>query len=401
MKFFYETAFLFFVGFHGGAYLMALLSLLFLLLYLRHGKVIHLVLLIIVVFLGVLSDRLLIMYFVVPSLLILFFIRNNEFRKRILFSSVSSILAALFGMIVYNIIKNSDFIYIISLGNKKFDSSKIVSAIINYLEILKGMTEAGGAVLIIVVLFFVSLLSGIFLSIYVVFGKGRKYYPFLEKVLIIFLTGYIFIVALTPIINGTFWGLGHLRYNYSSFYVAVSFIPVMLFVIERKIPKIANPVNVITLALVVAAIFSAIRNEKHNDTIEGLKNLSNYYPEEVKRIDEIAKDHNIQYGVGNYWYAKKTTMFSKENVRMYTALEDLRAWLHVTNENWYFTNRKGKYGNPRFNFVLLNNLKPEGEFFNRLQEKSDTVINGNIEILITPEFGYKNWKNLYLLDEEN
>ncbi|SHI47108.1 hypothetical protein SAMN05444280_102189 [Tangfeifania diversioriginum] len=402
MNVFYETAFLFFVGFHGGAYLMALLSLLLFLFYLRRGKVIHLVLLLIIVFLGVLSDRLLIMYYVVPSLLILFFIRNNEFRLRILFSSAASILAAFFGMILYNFIKNSEFIYIIGLGYKKFDLAKITPAFNNYLQTLTGMIEAGGVELIIVAVFIISIIAGTGLSLKAIFcSKAKIGNLFLEKVLLVFMTGYIVIVALTPVVHGTFLGQGHLRYNFSSFYIAMSFFFVILFLLERKKPKISAFVSILTLALVVAATFSAIRNEKNNDTIKGLISLSNYYPEEVKLIDEVAKEHDLQYGVGNYWYAKKTTMFSKEDVRIYTALEDLRAWLHVTNENWYFTNRKGKYGNPRFNFVLLNNLNPEGEFFDKLHEKSDTVQNGNIEILITPEFGYKNWKNLYLLNEEN
>jgi hypothetical protein len=71
----------------------------------------------------------------------------------------------------------------------------------------------------------------------------------------------------------------------------------------------------------------------------------------------------------------------------------------VTNQNWYFPNKKGKYGNPRFNFVLTNDLHPEGEFFEQLQEKSDTLRNGNIEILKTPEFAYKNRKTLYLIEQ--
>lgn len=398
MNNFIETAYLFFIGFHGGAYFMALISLLMLVYYLKHRKNIHFIFLIVFVVLGVLSDRLFIMYFVVPSMLSMLFIRNNEFRKRIVKSSIASILSTVIGMVIYNAIKHSDYIYIIGLGYKTFDISKIGSAFNNYTKVVNGMIEAGGVELIIVIVFFVSILAGTIVSLNAIFGKGKYYKSVTEKILVVLFTGYIIIVALTPIVHGTFLGHGHLRYNFSSFYVAMSFFFVLLFLLERRKPAIAPFVNILALFLGFAAIFSAVRNEINNDTIEGLKSLSNYYPEDVQRIDELAEKHNLQYGIGNYWYAKKTTMFSKENVRVYTALEDLRAWLHVTNENWYFTDRKGKYGNPRFNFIILNNLNPKGEFFGNLQEKSDTVVNENIEILITPEFGYKNWKNLYLLE---
>jgi hypothetical protein len=397
MHYFYETAFLFFVGFHGGAYFMALLSLLLFILYLQNGKIIHLVFLILSVALGALSDRLLIMYFVAPSLLILVLAGYRKYRGKIFISTIASVLATVLGMVIYDNIKHNGFIHIIGLGYKKYNLTQVGSAFGNYVEMLVKMMKAGGVELVIVLLFFMALILGIVFSFYIVFGKGRRSYPFIEQALIIFMAGYLPIVALTPIINGTFLGLGHLRYNYSAFYVAASFFAVALFLIGRRMPLLDKSANVLAVVLVVAATFSAIRNEKNNATPAGLKALSNYYPEDVKRIDELAKEHHLQYGIGNYWFAKKTTMFSKQNVRMYSALEDLRAWFHVTNQNWYFTNKKGKYGNPRFNFILTNDLHPKGDFFEQLQEKSDTLRNGKIEILKTPEFGYKNRKNLYFL----
>lgn len=401
LNYFIETAYLFLVGFHGGAYLIALLSLLMLLYYYRNGKTKFFILLIIFVILGVLSDRLFIMYFVVPSLLSMLFVRNNKFRKRIVISSIASILSTIAGMVIYNFIKKSGYIFIIGLGYKTFDITKIGSAFNNYTKVLHGLFEAGSVEFVILAVFFISIIAGFVVSFNAVFGKGKYFKSFTEKVLVVFFTGYILVVTYTPIVHGTFLGHGHLRYNYSSFYVAMSFFFVLLFLLGRKKPAITPFINMLALLLGFSAISSAVRNETDNNTIAGLKSLSSYYPEDVQRIDELAKQNNLQYGVGNYWFAKKTTMFSKEDVRVYTALEDLRAWLHVTNENWYFTDRKGKYGNPRFNFVLLNDLHPEGEFFNKLQEKSDTVKNGNIEILITPEFGYKNWKNLYLLEAKD
>jgi hypothetical protein len=398
LNYFIETAYLFLVGFHGGAYFMALLSLLMLIYYLNRGRKLHFILLALFVILGVLSDRLFIMYFVVPSMFSLLFIRNKEFRNRIVKSSIASIFSTIAGMVIYNIIKQSGYIYIIGLGYKTFDITKIGSAFNNYTKVLNGLFEAGGVELIILTIFFISIIGGIVVSLNAVFGKGKYFKSFTEKVLVVFFTGYIIVVTLTPIVHGTFLGHGHLRYNYSSFYVAISFFIVLLFLLERRKPVVAPFVNILAVILSFAAVFSAIKNETDNNTINGLKSLSNYYPEDVQRIDELAKKHNLQYGIGNYWFAKKTTMFSKQDVRVYTALDDLRAWMHVTNENWYFTNRKGRYGNPRFNFIILNNLNPKEDFFNNLQEKSDTVVNENIEILITPEFGYKNWKNLYLME---
>ncbi len=400
MGYFYETAFLFFVGFHGGAYFMALLSLLFFILYLKHGKVLHLVFLALSVGLGALSDRLLIMYFVFPSLLVLALAGNREYRRKIFISSLASVIATGAGMLAYSKIKHSGFIYFIGLGEKKFNISQIGSSFSNYMDSLERMIKAGSVEFVIVVLFFVALLAGIVLSVYIVLGKGRKSYPFLEKTLIIFLSAYIPVVVLTPILNGTFWGLGHLRYNYSAFYVAVSFFVVLLYVVGRRTPVFSQVVKVLAVMLVVASTFSVIRNEQSNPTLSGLKKLSDYYPEEARLMDELAKEYQLQYGIAEYWFAKKITMFSKEDLRIYHVVHNLHPWVHVTNENWYKKTGKGKYGYPNFNFVILNNLKPNGEFYDELKEKSDTVMNGRIEVLLTPEFEFKDRRRPNLVVSE-
>jgi hypothetical protein len=400
MGYFVETAYLFLVGFHGGTYLMALISLLFFLFYFKKGTTVYFVLLSLSVFLGVLSDRFLIMYFVVPSLLALFFIGNKRHRKRIILSSVGSIFSTVLGMITYSFIKNSDYLYIIGLGYRKFDSQKIESAGINYVNKLNGMLEAGGIEMIIIIISIISIIAGIYLFLNALFAKGKIYNNLKEKLLVVFFTGFIIIVALTPVVHGTFSPSGaHLRYNFSAFYIAVSFIPVILFLLVRKIPKLSTGVSILTLMLIIAAIFSVIRNEKNNSTIHGLISFKNYYPEEVKLIDEIAKKHNLQFGIANYWYAKRTTMFSKENVRIYAVHDNLRPWYHVTNENWYHSGGKGKYHTPRFSFILLNNLTPEGEFYQQLKNDADSLSNGKIDILKVPEFGYKGNKEPYFLNE--
>jgi hypothetical protein len=147
-------------------------------------------------------------------------------------------------------------------------------------------------------------------------------------------------------------------------------------------------------------IISIANRETRKSSIIGLSEIFNYYPETVSIIDSIAKEHKLKYGVGNYWYAKHTTMFSKEDLRIYTVNDYLSPWFHVTNKNWYFKNGKGKYGNPKFNFILLDNLNLKNPYFELFSDRADSIKHGEYIISIVPEFAYDNHNKPYLLKSE-
>jgi hypothetical protein len=244
------------------------------------------------------------------------------------------------------------------------------------------------------------MLGGAILVIGFIFKKGNKLADnSLEKILITLFTAYISIVALTPVVNGTFGGLAHIRFNYYAFCIGLSFFVVLYYLFSRKSGTWLRVTDYLTILLLGIAIVGMVRIEAGNNTLKGLKNFANYYPEQVEKIDILAKEHHLKYGVGTYWQAKFTTMFSKEDVRIYTVLKQFKPWKHVTNQNWYLKSGKGRHGEPEFNFILLNDLELEGPFYDTLCMNCDTLALDDILILKTPAFGFDQSFSPFLINE--
>ena len=399
---FVTSSFLFFSGYHNGAFIMALICLILFGLYLKTGKNIYSVFLFISVVFGVVSDRLLIMYYVVPSLTALFFTGNTLLRRNILISAVIGVAGAVAGMTIYNLIRSSDFFYIINLGYRESNFSEISSAFNNFVEEMVKFLEHGKFKRIMVILVLIALPTGLFLSFNSVFGK-KKYLTkdTIERIMIVTFTSYIVVVMFTPIVNGLFYGTAHLRYNVSSLAVGVSFLVVIILLLTRNKAMWRNTVDILTGILIVLAIISIIRFESKANTVKGLKDLFSLYPEDVALIDSVASAHNLKYGVAHYWDAKRTTMFSKEDLRIYTVYGNIKPWFHVTNQNWYRHSDKGRYADPVFNFIVVNELEPRGEYFEKLTADADTLINTNILILKVPEFIFNQNNEPQILEKEN
>jgi hypothetical protein len=126
----------------------------------------------------------------------------------------------------------------------------------------------------------------------------------------------------------------------------------------------------IIAALVAGSLLLIVKYDKRI-VLAGLTEFMNYYPDEVKCVDQLSIDENLNYGIADYWHAKYITMFSKQNVRAYTVFDDLSAWYHAGNQNWYYVSSRGKFGNPKFNFVILKWINRE-KLLERLNEPLDT-----------------------------
>ncbi len=283
--------------------------------------------------------------------------------------------------------------YIIDLGYKETNFNNIIPAFQSFIETVNMMLFSGSSVTVLVVLSFISLLLGSYFSIVYVISKRKLFADSsIEKMPVVLFTSCIISVAFTPVVNGTFSGLSHLRFNIYAFFVALSMLVVLLHLFFRNKNTFSTIGNAIVTFIVVAAFVFVAAREIRGSSYTGLKNVFNYYPEKVSIVDSIAKHHNLQFGVGKYWDAKHITMFSKENVRIYTVFDNLGPWFHVTNQNWFFQNGKGIYGNPRFNFILLNNFTPQENYFELFGNSADTVRSGNVKIVIVPEFGFNDIK---------
>lgn len=345
------------ISYHMGAFVMSLIAMFFTFKYYNSSKTRYLILLFVFSTLGFINDRLFVVMYSLPvfSFIALIFIRTG--RKRILFILSSNVLSMLIGYLLFRAIKFSNYIYIYGLEGKIYNFAnmkKCISIMLSeHWNILLEMKNHG-------IIFILTILS-FFLMVYIAIKNIRGIYLkksidnkiLINTLFVLFASSFIFITYLNPAINGYYLGLAHLRYNIYVLYLGIFSISFLINIVLANYGKIQNVINY-TLALFFLMV--AINHASKIKIGNGLKEFFNYYPNSVQQIDNVAKENGLKYGISEYWTAKLTTMFSKEDLRVYTVFEKLVPWYHVTNENWYYNTGKGKYGNPEFDFIITNGL---------------------------------------------
>jgi hypothetical protein len=374
------------ISYHIGAFIMAIISMILMFKFLKTEKNLHLAILFTISLLSVINDKLYVIMFSLPvfSLLIILMLKKE---KRILFIKILVVntISLVLGLFLYRMLKLSGFVHIIGLSWKTFNFGNIIPSLKIFLEqhifYISKFDFRG----IINLLFLCSFITHIILLIknLIKAFKGKEFNRNEFTYLLIF-TSFLFFTLIAPIINGSYVSQAIFRYNIYSLYAGVFSIGFLLY-------KFRIPFNYLKIVLVIMLFVESvfiISKVKNQDIINGLSNFLNYYPEEVQYIDQLAKENNLKYGVADYWNAKHTTMFSRQNVRVYTVLNDVAAWYHVTNQNWFYKEGKGDYGNPEFTFIITQRLNKEN-ISKQLGNPIDTLYCANgLEIFVFPEFEF-------------
>lgn len=378
------------ISYHLGAFIMAILSMILTFKFLQTGKNLHLVILFILILFSIINDRLFIIMFSLPlfSLIFILFTKTNP-RKPIVKILIANGISILLGLFLFRMLKLSGYVHIISLSWKAFNFENIVPALKIFLEQHLFYISRFDFRGIIDLLFIISFISH---SIILVknLAKAFKGNDFNKNELFYLLTftSFLFITLMAPIINGSYVSQAILRYNIYSLYAGVFSFGYLIYKFQSSLKISLNYLTIIlVLLLTIESVFIFSKISKQN-SIKRLSEFMNYYPEKVKCIDELSKENNLKYGVAEYWSAKQITMLSKQNVRIYTVLDNMGAWYHVTNQNWFYKNGKGKYANPEFNFVLTDGLNTN-KIINQLGIPIDTLqCAEGAEIFIYPEFEF-------------
>jgi hypothetical protein len=237
------------------------------------------------------------------------------------------------------------------------------------------------------------LLSGISFALFCFFAiqillhrKKRIAVDISEELFFYFSIFFLLLVLLTPIINGSYVGWASLRYNVHVFYFALFNFGYIVYWIRRTFLS-NNYSHWVSMALFLLFTIFAFTQLVSNDIHQGINRLVNYYPPDVECVDRFGSANGMKYGVANYWMAKKTTMFSKNEMRLYTVHSNGSAWYHVMNEKWYY-NKDSDYSlSPKFEFVVVNGLDTL-EIFRMIGEPIERYLckEASETILIFPEF---------------
>ena len=391
------------ISYHFGATIMALLSFNILIRYLMTRRRVWMVLLVSAVILGTANDRLYLVQFVFPAvvLAVLLFDRNN--RKKLLVPLTAIVLSAVAGLYLFRGLVLLNSIHIIGTGFKMFNFDNISASWHNLLNHLKGLFlayHAERSYILLMLLAFTCSVVYLLMRVKIIFRPGpeREMTPF--YILVMF-TVFIPVVLFMPVINGAYVGPAIIRFNFMALVMGAILLPLLLMTAERLFKK-ADPLikAIIPLASIVfAGLF--IYRVAVTDTVRGLEGYFDYYPKRARILDELKETHDLKYGVGNYWHAKKTMMYSRNDTRLYAVRDGLfTPSYHTTNENWYHAGGRGRHSDPVFNYMTLdgfrNTEKLETVFGNRI----DTIFDdGDIIVVKLPEYRYeKVTREIYLLE---
>ncbi len=382
---FRTISYLFFQGFHNGAVIMALASTALTFAYLKKARTATLLLLFFSVMLATFSDRLYIGMFTLPLITLAFFLPFRGDRRRLLYILAATGLASATGLLLFRWLQMSHYIYIISPGGKSLNFSNIADSLRIFLDHMHGMISHGGprgwitsvtGIVFVAGLLFI--LAGIRRSLRRLRGREILEQAGLENMFIFFSSALVLIVILVPLSNGSYIGRAIFRYMIFAFYYA---LPFAIFLIDRAGARSRIHPRLIpwlSMGLAVFLLGFTLRNHIRENSIEGWKDFMSYYPADARALDNLAREHDLHSGIGNYWYAKHLTMFSREGVRIYSVFDNLHAWFHVTNQNWFFTGD--------FNFVLGNNMKDQGSLERIFGRDIDTVSSEGLLVYKVPEF---------------
>ena len=369
-------------AYHNGALVMAFVALLCSFSFIKRNRIIYLIALYFAGIVALVSDKLFVIYFVVPfsfALISIFIANRNWKHVKLLGINIAIVLT---GFLILYLIKKNGTIYIeqtfFRLTFKDFAFSWNIFSVqfFNYLKSFSMMQLILGLSVISYGLTIYYSISG-FISCY----KNKQ-----ELSLFSMYQFYVFfaipIIFISPVILGYYLGLDCFRYVVISLFILILNLSFYLSQLKKTRMVLWGGLFVAHIA-VLAFIFS------NYNIYQGLKNYFNYYPQEVKAIDAIADKYGLKYGTTkNYWLAKHTTMFSKKGVHIYTVFDGLTANHHVCNQNWFYGYKSGKFPQPLFTFFICGSSGETPGFVGEDSLSYERIKDGSVEFLLFDPFTY-------------
>ncbi|WP_317899708.1 hypothetical protein [Aurantibacillus circumpalustris] len=337
-------------SYHTGAFIITLLCLVLSFKYIRDHKIIWPILITVIGFLMIQSDRLFILLYCVPICLTsLCLYKKIGLKQTILLNGINILMVGV-GLVIFS--KINTYAYVESNKFlKPFDFDVIKSQFgIFFGDLFSSMTEFSIRT-VTLYMFFISL----GMMTYVFFMSLKNTKDTLAPFYALFSLIFSICVICGPMASGKFLGWDCLRYNIYPFYLAVLNVAVFFwYTIKTQVFLVTGKYLIVGFSILLMSIGIA------KFRYQGLIDYFNYYPEIVQNLDAVAEKEDLKYGVTNYWEAKVFTMFSKKGLKVYSVFDDLAIHQHVANDNWYFGNI--------FNFVILSNFADTNLYRKKINE---------------------------------
>ncbi|MFT3884511.1 MAG: hypothetical protein QM724_03500 [Flavobacteriales bacterium] len=181
-------------------------------------------------------------------------------------------------------------------------------------------------------------------------------------------------VLFTPVLNGSFDGLDSLRYNFAVFMLAP-------LVAGAALGKWSMKWNKWLVPLVIAIIGVPSGWVCVSAGTSGYQRLLTYKPQRVDALDRLADRFPMKNGVGNYWDAKRITMFSDKGLVVLPVEGDVVAYNHV--------NRLRMFQGRTFDLAVVHEGEPTRDLLVRVfrQDTGFHALDG-VEVMLLPEWRF-------------
>jgi hypothetical protein len=366
--------------FHVGTFVMALICLNLSFVYIKKKQNGIFVLMLLLQLIAFLSDRLFLILFTAPAFFtFILFWKNRQY----LVLAISQIFIGLTGFIVFN---NLNEWFQIKIG-----SPHRINQISYFFEALQVLIKHFSTILArfdVVSLIWIMAIASFVAGGIIVVRNYRKILfvaqPDLSLVYLLFSTFFFPMVIIAPLLNGNYTGFDTVRYIIFAFYLAIFNIP---FILWSYCSQISSNVVRITGIIIFALLFGyGIFLTSKINPVKQIAHILNYYPPYVEMVDQVVADENLKFGLANYWDAKYITMFSKSGVKIYAALDDLNAYYHVSNQDWYYGCSTCDIGVKEFNFIIFDRFAWRDVINQLMNQDSRLIHKENLELLITKPF---------------
>jgi hypothetical protein len=365
-------------AFHTGVFINILIALLILLSELKSPSIFKKTFLFLLIIFFGFSDKIFWIGFSLPMFCIAFLLL---FSKRKIYASillVVSIIATTISAYLLHIFENAEYITVEkpfryldfdNIGNSWDIMYHQLSTYVKDLRI-KGL---------IIALTFFAVVASMINS----FGAIKRYFKSTERSFGLNEYYHIFFMVFSaavfwaPIINGNYGGWDTIRYIFAVFIFALFYLFSLIPDLRISSKKI---ISKIFIGLAVIGVVVLILNFKN------LNQVISYYPRKINIVDQIATEQGLEYGVAGYWDAKLTTMFSKQNLKVFCTFENFNPHLHVVNRNWFFEKAHARTEAPVYEFIIIDDDKQISEAINILGPECFIVQKEDIRVLITPPF---------------
>lgn len=388
-KDFLFTFFLVSNAFHTGAFVMALICLAITFHYLKHKGKVKLAFIFVVSILAIMSDRLFIIMYLAPFILISGFYVFTKERKRFLPVLIITIVSLVSGIIAFNLMSNSGYIYL-AKPHKLLDLSNSWNSFLVLMDQLGTYLKQLNFKSAIILVSLISFVLAAFFTLNDLFQKkDRTYNPIIVYGLFTIL--FTVFVFGAPVLSGSYTGWDTLRYSIGAFYISIFNVGYLIYLLSEKYPSWALLVKQLQYIALIISLFT-LMTVGILFSAKGIKHYFNYYPEVVKNIDDVAVRENLHLGVGSYWLAKHTTMFSKKGVVMHPVFDPIAPYHHITNQNWFYADTAV------YNFIVLNRFDNPDAYKTFFGDSLPEINEGYARIVKVPPFKFnpENYRPYYV-----